>query len=60
MIARSLTYIFPYAYVMDPHAIGAYDLMPVAAADRLLQTFPSGLDGQVSKGLFAHLASQEP
>ncbi|KAL9619563.1 MAG: hypothetical protein Q9160_005839 [Pyrenula sp. 1 TL-2023] len=60
MVARSPTYIFPYAYVMDPHGIGAYDLMPLDAADKLLSTFPSGLDGQFSHGLFAHLASQEP
>jgi cation diffusion facilitator CzcD-associated flavoprotein CzcO len=60
MIARSPTYIFPYDYVMDPHGVGAYDLMPLEAADRLFNTFPSMLDGQFSHGLFAHLASQEP
>jgi len=60
MVARSPTYIFPYDYVMDSHGIGAYDLLPLEAADRLLNTFPAGLDGQFSHGLFAHLASQEP
>jgi len=60
MVARSATYIFPYEYVMDPHGIGAYDIMPLDAADRLLNTFPFALDGQFSHGLFAHLASQEP
>ncbi|CAI6340469.1 unnamed protein product [Periconia digitata] len=60
MIARLPTYIFPYEYVMDPHGVGAYDVMPLDAADRLLNTFPSTLDGQFSHGLFAHLASQEP
>ncbi|PVH93133.1 FAD/NAD(P)-binding domain-containing protein [Periconia macrospinosa] len=60
MIVRSPTYIFPYDYVMDPHGIGAYDKLPLEAADRLLNTFPSMLDGQFSHGLFAHLASQEP
>lgn len=60
MIARSPTYIFPYSYVMDPHGIGAYDLLPLKAADRMLNTFPLALDGQFSHGLFAHLALQEP
>ncbi|KAI0010778.1 hypothetical protein F4779DRAFT_576077 [Xylariaceae sp. FL0662B] len=60
MVARSPTYIFPYEYVMDPHAIGAYDILPLDAADKLLNTFPPALDGQFSHGLFAHLASQEP
>ncbi|KAK7733905.1 hypothetical protein SLS53_008055 [Cytospora paraplurivora] len=60
MVARSPTYIFPYEYVMDPHGVGAYDLMPLEDADRLLNTFPPALDGQFSHGLFAHLASQEP
>ncbi|KAF2871931.1 hypothetical protein BDV95DRAFT_606500 [Massariosphaeria phaeospora] len=60
MVARSPTYIFPYDYVMDPHGVDAYDAMPLDAADRLLNTFPSALDGRFSHGLFAHLASQEP
>lgn len=60
MVARSPTYIFPYEYVMDPHGIGAYDIMGVEAADLLLNTFPLALDGQFSHGLFSHLASQEP
>jgi hypothetical protein len=60
MVARSPTYVFPYEHLMNPRGIGAYDLMSPDAADRLLSTFPSGLDGQFSHGLFAHLASQEP
>lgn len=60
MVARSPTYVFPYEYVMNPHGIGAYDLMPIEAADKLLNTFPQALDGQFSHGLFAHLAAQEP
>lgn len=60
MVARSPTYVFPYEYVMDPHGIGAYDLMPLEVADRMLNTFPLALDGQFSHGLFAHLASLEP
>jgi hypothetical protein len=60
MIARSPTYIFPYDYVMDPHGFGVYDILPLEEADRSLCTFPSGLDGQFTHGLFAHLASQEP
>lgn len=60
MVARSHTYVFPYDYVMDPHGIGAYDKMPLEAADRMLNTFPLVLDGQFSHGLFARLASLEP
>lgn len=60
MVARSPTFIFPYDYVMDPHGIGAYDHMPLDAADRLLNTFPPSIDGQLSRVLFAHLSSQEP
>ncbi|KAF2823555.1 FAD/NAD(P)-binding domain-containing protein [Ophiobolus disseminans] len=60
MVARSPTYVFPYEYIMDSHGIGAYDMMPVEAADRLINTLPTGIDGQFSHGLFAHLASQEP
>ncbi|KAJ4393339.1 hypothetical protein N0V93_002547 [Gnomoniopsis smithogilvyi] len=44
MVARSPTYAFPYKYVMDPHSIGAYDLMPLEVADRMLNTFPLALD----------------
>lgn len=60
MVARSPTYVFPYEYVMDPHGIGAYDLLPLEAADEMLNTFPLGLDGQLSHGLFSHLNSLEP
>jgi hypothetical protein len=60
MVARSPTYILPYDYVTDPHGIGVYDVMPLEAADRMMNTFPSGLDGQFSQGLFAHCASKEP
>lgn len=60
MVVRSPTYIFPYDYVMNPHGIGAYDTMSLDAADRLMNTLPSMLDGQLSHGLFAYLASREP
>jgi hypothetical protein len=60
MIARSPTYIFPYDYVMDPHGFGVYETLPIEEADWALCTFPSGLSGQFTHGLFAHLASQEP
>lgn len=60
MVARSPTYIFPYDYMMDPHALGAYDILPINEADTMLNTFPTSLDGQFSHGLFSHLASQEP
>ncbi|KAI0972390.1 hypothetical protein F4678DRAFT_471911 [Xylaria arbuscula] len=60
MVARSPTYVFPFEYVMDPHGIGAYDIMSLDAADKLLNTMPQALDGQFSHGLFARLASLEP
>ncbi|XXH04531.1 hypothetical protein Hte_010947 [Hypoxylon texense] len=60
MVAHSPTYVFFYEYVMDPHGTGAYDNMPLDAADRLLNTFPLALDGQFSHELFSHLASLEP
>jgi hypothetical protein len=60
MVVRSPTYILPFEYLIDPHAIGVYDTMPPDVADVLLSTFPNGLDGQFSHGLFAHLASQDP
>ncbi|KAI1271092.1 hypothetical protein F5Y07DRAFT_404755 [Xylaria sp. FL0933] len=60
MVARSPTYIFPFEYVINPHAIGAYDVMPLDAADKPLNTMPQALDGRFSHGLFAHLASLEP
>ena len=47
-------------YVVDPHGIGAYHLTPLDTADRLLNTFPTAIDGQFPHGLFARLASQEP
>ena len=50
MVARSPTYIFPYDYMMDPHGIGAYDLMPLDAADKMLNALPSALNGQFSPG----------
>ncbi|KAH9885738.1 hypothetical protein F4778DRAFT_774272 [Xylariomycetidae sp. FL2044] len=60
MVARSPTYVFPHDYVMDPHGMGAYDRMPLEAADKMLNTMPQALSDQVSRRLFAHLASQEP
>ncbi|KAI0849179.1 hypothetical protein F5Y00DRAFT_253101 [Daldinia vernicosa] len=60
IVARSPTYIYPYEYVMNPHAFGAYDNLPVEVADRIMYTLPPALDGQFSHGLFSHLASQEP
>jgi hypothetical protein len=60
MVVRSPTYIIPYDYVMDGHAVGAYDLLPLDEADRMMATLPAALDGQFSHELFAHFASQEP
>lgn len=60
MVVRSPTYIFPYEYVMHPHGVGIYDILPLDEADTALNTFPQALDGQFTHGLFAHLASQEP
>ncbi|KAK9782254.1 putative FAD/NAD(P)-binding domain-containing protein [Seiridium cardinale] len=59
MVARSPTYVFPYDYMMDSHGIGAYDVLSLDAADRLLNTMPGALDGQFSHALFSFLASQQ-
>jgi hypothetical protein len=47
MVARSPTYVFPYDYVMNAHGIGAYDLLPLDVTDKMLNTFPLALDGQL-------------
>lgn len=45
MVVRSPTCVFPYEYVIDSHSVGAYDLMPLEAADKLMNTLPTALDG---------------
>jgi cation diffusion facilitator CzcD-associated flavoprotein CzcO len=60
IVARSPTYVLPYDYVMDHRAVGIYDVVPLDKADKLMNALPFAVDGQLSHGLLAHLASQEP
>ncbi|CAI7632016.1 unnamed protein product [Penicillium glandicola] len=59
MNVRSPTYMVPIDYVDNPAGLGCYDA-GVEAADNLFMTLPTFIDGQLSRGLFAHFASQEP
>ncbi|KAI0540379.1 hypothetical protein GGR58DRAFT_461129 [Xylaria digitata] len=60
MVARSPTYILPYDYIIDPHNLGAYNVLPLDTADRLLNTLPEALSGPLAQSLLAYFASQEP
>jgi cation diffusion facilitator CzcD-associated flavoprotein CzcO len=59
MNVRSPTYIVPIDYICHKMSLGAYDF-GVEAADNLFMTLPTSIDGQLSRGLFATFASQEP
>lgn len=59
MVVRSPTYIVPVEYVCDPRSLGLYDF-GVAMADRMFLTLPTFVDGQLARGLFHMLASEEP
>ncbi|KAK1783184.1 hypothetical protein QBC45DRAFT_389074 [Copromyces sp. CBS 386.78] len=59
MVVRSPTYIVPVEYVCDPRSLGLYDF-GVAMADRMFLTLPPFVDGQLARGLFRMLASEEP
>ncbi|KAI0423091.1 hypothetical protein F5X98DRAFT_382412 [Xylaria grammica] len=60
MVVRSPTYIVPFEHITDPRGFGAYTILPLDAADKLLNTMPEALGGPVAQTLLAHLASQEP
>ncbi|KAK3939378.1 hypothetical protein QBC46DRAFT_459705 [Diplogelasinospora grovesii] len=60
MIARSPTYMFPWQYALNPAGLGIYEHMPVEVADSLTMTGPTGVGGQMLRGLHASLASAEP
>ena len=49
----------PVDYVCDKRALGMYDFS-VEAADRMMLTLPTAVDGQLGRNLFAMFASQEP
>lgn len=59
MIARSPTYIVPLEHICDKRGLGAYN-SDVEAADRQFLTLPTIVDSQFGRGLFSHLATQEP
>jgi hypothetical protein len=50
----------PYAYIADPRGLGIYDILGSERADRIMSTLPTGVEGQLLHGLFAHFARQEP
>ncbi|KAI1319509.1 hypothetical protein F5Y16DRAFT_101419 [Xylariaceae sp. FL0255] len=60
MVARSPTWVYPFDYVMNPHSLGAYDILPLDVADRRLNMLPQAISGRMVQGLFSHLASREP
>ncbi|RAK95363.1 monooxygenase [Aspergillus ibericus CBS 121593] len=59
IVARSPTYVVPLEYVCHPNSLGAYNA-GVDAADKLFLSLPAVVDGQLSRGLFAMFASNEP
>lgn len=59
MVVRSPTYIVPTEYVTNHLSLGVYD-GGVEAADKLLNSLPTCVDAQLSRGLFQLFASQEP
>ncbi|KAG8158326.1 hypothetical protein KVR01_012087 [Diaporthe batatas] len=59
--ARSPTYVVPLDYVCHEMSLGAYDSPAgVEAIDKMFLTLPQVVASQISKGLFAALASNEP
>lgn len=61
MNARSPTYIVPLDYVCHEMSLGSYDSPAgVDAIDKMFLTLPQVVASQISKGLFAALASNEP
>lgn len=60
MVVRSPTYVVPVEHVCDTRGLGLYDVVGVAAGDRMFLTLPSFVDGQLGRGLNMQLASAEP
>lgn len=61
MNARSPTYIIPLDYVCHGMSLGFYDSPAgVEAVDKVYLTLPQAVASQISKGLLAALASNEP
>lgn len=60
MVARSPTYIFPWAYAQEPNSLGMYEHVPLDVCDKVLHTGPTAVDGQLMRGLYMALASKEP
>ncbi|PYI09585.1 monooxygenase [Aspergillus sclerotiicarbonarius CBS 121057] len=59
IVVRSPTYLVPLEYVCHQTSLGAYNA-GVDAADNMFLTLPAVVDGQLSRGLFAMFASNEP
>lgn len=60
MNVRSPTYIIPLDYVCHEMSLGSDSPAGVEAVDKMLLTLPQAVASQISKGLFAALASNEP
>lgn len=61
MNARSPTYIIPLEYVCHETSLGFYDSPAgVEAVDKMFLTLPQAVASQISKVLFATLASNDP
>ncbi|KAI1383771.1 FAD/NAD(P)-binding domain-containing protein [Hypoxylon trugodes] len=60
IVARSPTYILPVDYVRNAQAMGLYDHVPIENADKHFLTLPNAVESQITHGLLARLASEEP
>ncbi|KAI1339768.1 hypothetical protein F5Y15DRAFT_407096 [Xylariaceae sp. FL0016] len=58
--ARSPTYFLPLDYIANEHVYGSYDRQGIEAADNAFMTGPLWVDSNLTRGLFAHMASMEP
>ena len=60
MVARSPTWLFPWAYCLMPQGPGIYEKLPAEIADNLQLTGPVAVGGQLAMMGFKLLAAQEP
>lgn len=59
MVVRSPTYIIPIEYALDKRTLGAHDL-GVEEADRSSNAWPTFVNSQLSRDMFATMAAKEP
>ncbi len=58
IVARSPTYLFPVQYIF--RALALFYQIPLEQADRAMATFPTAVEGELIRALFARLAEAEP